>query len=128
PGFMALLSGPDHVFQAINAAYLQLTGHRNLIGKNVREALPEAEGQGFIGLLDHVYRTGETYVGKGIAVDLQRTPDAAVERHYLDFVYQPLTGPDAEVIGIFVQGSDVTDHQRTEAALRESEERFEAIT
>ena len=127
PGFMALLGGPDHVFQAINAAYLQLTGHRNLIGKNVREAVPEAEGQGFLDLLDDVYRNGEAYVGKGIAVDLQRTPDAAVERRYLDFVYQPLTGPDGEVIGIFVQGSDVTDHQRAEAALRESEERFEAI-
>ena len=49
PGFMALLSGPDHVFQAINAAYLQLIGHRNLVGKAVREAVPEAEGQGFLG-------------------------------------------------------------------------------
>jgi PAS domain S-box-containing protein len=127
PGFMALLSGPDHVFQAINAAYLQLIGHRNLIGKRVREAVPEAEGQGFLHLLDQVYRSGEAYVGRGIAVDLQRTPDAAAERRYLDFVYQPLAGANSEVIGIFVEGSDVTDRQRAEAALRESEERFEAI-
>jgi len=127
PGFMALLGGPDHVFQAINASYLQLIGHRNLIGKTVREAVPEAEGQGFLDLLDQVYRNGEAFVGKGIAADLQRTPDAAVERRYLDFVYQPLTGADGEVIGIFVEGSDVTDRQRAEAALRETEERFEAI-
>jgi len=127
PGFMALLSGPDHVFQAINAAYLQLTGHRNLIGKSVREAVPEAEGQGFLDLLDQVYRDGEAYVGRGIPVDLQRTPDATAERRYLDFVYQPLTGPDGKVTGIFVEGSDVTDRERAEAALRESEERFEAI-
>lgn len=127
PGFMALLSGPDHVFQAINAAYLQLIGHRNLIGKSVRDAVPEAEGQGFLDLLDQVYRKGEAYVGRGIAVDLQRTPEAAVERRYLDFVYQPLTGPDREVTGIFVEGYDVTDRRRAEAALRDSEERFEAI-
>ena len=30
----------------------------------VREALPEIAGQRFIGLLDHVYRSGETYVGR----------------------------------------------------------------
>ena len=127
PGFMALLSGPDHVFQSINTAYLQLIGHRNLVGKTVREAVPEAEGQGFLDLLDQVYRNGEAYVGRGIAVDLQRTPSAAIERRYIDFVYQPLTGPDGEVTGIFVEGSDVTDRQRAEVALRESEERFEAI-
>src|SRR3954451_13792102 len=78
PGFMALLSGPDHVFQSTNTAYLQLIGHRNLVGKSVREAVPEAEGQGFLDLLDQVYRNGEAYVGRGIAVDLQRSPGAAV--------------------------------------------------
>ena len=128
PGFMALLSGPDHVFQSINSAYLQLTGHRNLIGKAVREAVPEVEGQGFLDLLDKVYRSGEAYVGRGIAADLQRSPGAPAERRYLDFVYQPLTGPDGEVTGIFVEGSDVTDRHQAETALRESEERFEAIT
>jgi PAS domain S-box-containing protein len=127
PGFMALLGGPDHIFQSINAAYLQLTGHRNLIGKSVREAVPEAEGQGFLALLDQVYKSGEAYVGRGIAAELQRSPGAPVERRYLDFVYQPLTGPDGDVTGIFVEGSDVTDRHRAEAALRESEARFEAI-
>jgi PAS domain S-box-containing protein len=127
PGFMALLGGPDHVFQASNIAYLQLIGHRNIVGKPVREALPEAEGQGFIDLLDEVYRTGTAYVGKGIAVDLERSPGANRERRFLDFVYQPLTGADGKVAGIFVQGSDVTDRQRAETALRDSEERFEAI-
>ena len=58
PGFMALLSGPDHIFQATNTAYLQLIGHRNVIGKGVQTALPEVRGQGFVELLDHVYRTG----------------------------------------------------------------------
>ena len=128
PGFMALLSGPDHVFQAINGAYLQLTGQRNLIGKTVREAVPEVEGQGFIDLLDQVYRSAEAYVGKGIAVGLRRSSDAPVEKRFVDFVYQPLSNADGEVSGIFVQGSDVTDRHRAEAALRESEERFEAIT
>jgi PAS domain S-box-containing protein len=128
PGFMALLSGPDHVFQATNTAYLQLIGHRNLIGKPVRDAVPEAEGQGFLDLLDEVYRSGEAYVGRGIAVELQRLPGAPTELRHLDFVYQPVSDPNGQVTGIFVEGSDVTDRQRAEAALRETEQKFEAIT
>jgi len=128
PGFMALLSGPDHVFQATNAAYLQLIGHRNLIGKPVRDAVPEAEGQGFLDLLDQVYRSGEAYVGRGIGVELQRSPGAPTERRYLDFVYQPISDQNGQTTGIFVEGSDVTDRQRAEVALRDTEQKFEAIT
>jgi PAS domain-containing protein len=52
PGFMCTLRGPDHVFDLVNRAYLQLLGHRDLIGRSVREAVPEVEGQGFFELLD----------------------------------------------------------------------------
>lgn len=127
PGFMALLSGPAHVFRATNAAYSQLVGHRNVIEKPVREALPEVLGQGFCELLDQVYHTGEAYVGRGISVELQPRPGEPLERRYLDFVYQPVTGADGEISGIFVEGSDVTARHKAETALRETEERFEAI-
>ena len=40
---------------------------------------------------------------------LQIAPDQPPETRYLDFVYQPILGPDNAVSGIFVQGSDVTD-------------------
>jgi PAS domain-containing protein len=59
PSFMALLRGRDHVYELMNASYLKLVGHRDLIGRPVREALPEVQGQGFFKLLDHVYATGE---------------------------------------------------------------------
>lgn len=128
PGFMALLAGPEHTFQATNAAYLQLVGHRDVTGQPVREALPELQGQGFFELLDQVYRSGEAYVGAGVVAELQPRPGELAKRRYLDFVYQPVTGANGEVSGIFVEGSDVTDRHNAEAALRETEERLEAIT
>ena len=72
PAFFAVLSGPEYVFEMANGPYLQLIGHRSVLGKSLREAVPEAEGQGFLKLLDGVYRTGEAYVGRGIPIQLAR--------------------------------------------------------
>ena len=68
PSFMALMSEPDHVFELTNTAYQRLIGNRQVIGKSVRDALPELEGQGFFELLDQVYKTGEPYRGQGMKV------------------------------------------------------------
>jgi two-component sensor histidine kinase len=118
PGFMAMLSGPDHVFELANAAYTDLVGPRDYIGRPVREVLPELEGQGLFEALDEAYATGEAFAARGLPVTLQRSASCAAEQHYLDFVYQPITGSDGSISGIFVEGYDVTerkiaaDHQR----------------
>jgi PAS domain S-box-containing protein len=127
PGFMAMLVGPEHVFELTNAAYLQLVGHRDVLGKSVREALPEIEGQGFFELLDRVYATDEPYSGRAMSVTLQRTPGAPVERRFVDLVYQPITDAGGAVTGIFVEGYDVTEQVIAQTDLRESEERNRRI-
>jgi PAS domain S-box-containing protein len=119
PGFMALLRGADHVFELVNPAYMQLVGHRDILGKPVAEALPEAAEQGFIRILDEIYRTGQPFVGRNIEVDLQRSPGAPLERRVVDFVYQPIT-EGSSVAGVFVEGSDITERARAEE-LRETQ-------
>jgi PAS domain S-box-containing protein len=127
PGFVAVLKGPDHVFEMMNGSYLQLVGHRDLAGKPVREALPEVVGQGFISLLDEVYRTGKAFNGRSMTVALQREPGAPAEDRLVDFVYAPITDGEGQVTGIFAEGYDVTDRHQAEEALRESEMRFRLI-
>ena len=127
PGFMAALSGPDHVFTMANAAYLQVVGRENVIGKPVREALPEVVEQGFLDLLNRVYRSGQPFVGRSIRIVLEQDAGGGQDERFLDFVYQPIFDPSGQVSGIFVQGHDVTEQKRTEEALRESEERFRVI-
>jgi PAS domain S-box-containing protein len=117
PGFIAVVNGPRHTFKMANAAYRKLVGHRELLGRTVREALPEVTDQGFIGLLDQVYASGEPFVGRGAKVHLQQNPGARPEVHYLDFVYQPIL-TDGRTTGIFIQGHDVTEARLTEDAIR----------
>lgn len=121
PAFFALLSGPAHIFEMLNGSYQQLIGHRDVLGKTVSEALPEAEEQGFVHLLDEVYRTGKPYSGRGIPVELARSHDQLLERRYLDFVYQPRRNADGSVSGVIVLGVDITDARRSEQLLLQSE-------
>jgi signal transduction histidine kinase len=121
PAFFAVLSGPEHIFEMINGPYQQLIGHRSVLGKSVREAVPEAEGQGFLKLLDRVYGTGEPYVGRGIPIQLTRSPEHPLELRYLDFVYQPRREQDGSVTGIIALGVDVTDSKRSEQLLFQTE-------
>lgn len=51
---MAILRGPEHVFELTNVAYTQLVGHRDVVGRRACDALPEVVDQGFIKLLDEV--------------------------------------------------------------------------
>jgi hypothetical protein len=112
PGFTALLEGPDHRFVMANPAYEALVG-RKVVGKSVREALPEVADQGFIELLDNVAASGDAYTGRAVPVRLVEI--GGEQEKFVDFVYQPISGEDGELIGIFVEGYDVTDHKRAEA-------------
>jgi signal transduction histidine kinase/DNA-binding response OmpR family regulator len=125
PGFMCVLRGPDHVFELMNEAYLQLVGHRDLLGLPIREALPEIEGQGFFELLDEVHRTGKPFVGRNMPVSIQREPGSALVERVLHLVYQPIFEADGSVYGIFAEGYDVTHQVRAEEALRRLNETLE---
>lgn len=126
PGAIAITRGPTHVFDVVNAAYEELTGRTGLVGKPVAEAMPEVVEQGFVRLLDSVFETGETFVGRAVPVILRREGGHDDER-LIDFVYQPMTDSAGKRSGIFVQATDVTEVARAETALRDSEERYEAI-
>ncbi len=121
-GFMAILRGPQHVFEFANAAYMTLVGQRDLLGKPVREALPEIDGQGFYELLDSVYQSGKSFKAADQQLTL-RMADGRPVQAYLDFVYQPILLAGA-VDGIFVQGYDTTERALARQAMERSELRL----
>ena len=117
PGFIAMLSGPEHRFTMVNEAYRTLVADRDVVGQTVAEALPEVVEQGFVSLLDRVYASGEPHIGRGTPVNLQQGPDGVLAERYLNFIYQPIVAGDGATSGIFIQGHDVTEQRETEKAI-----------
>ncbi|WP_454718343.1 sensor histidine kinase [Caulobacter segnis] len=109
PSFVAMLRGPDHVFDFANEAYLRLVGRQDIVGRPLLEALPEIQDQGFAELLDEVMSSGEPFIGREVSVMLAREPGAAPQERFLDFIYQPIVESDGSISGVFVEGSDMTD-------------------
>ncbi|WP_052375073.1 PAS domain-containing protein [Chondromyces apiculatus] len=111
PALIALFRGEEHEFVLANEPYLDSVvgnGDRNIIGKTIREVLPEIAGQGFYELMDKVYQTGETFVGECLPVDLDRSGTGTLERRYYTFHYIAHRGVDDEIIGLIVHAADVT--------------------
>ena len=125
PTFMARLTGPDHRFDLANPSYMRLIGDVEITGRTLVEALPKVAAQGFVDLLDQVYRTGEPYTGIGVRFVSHARPDGAGDERFLDFVYQPIKDATGAVAGIFVVGVDVTDRTRAEERLREQAARLQ---
>ncbi|MGE0406604.1 MAG: PAS domain-containing protein, partial [Candidatus Korobacteraceae bacterium] len=121
PAFIAVVRGPDYVFELANPLYQRLIGDRQVVGLPLREALPELVDQNILPLLDGVYQTGRPFIATDFHVEIEREADRPREELVLDFVYQPMREADGSVSGIIVLGIDVTDRRRTEEALKESQ-------
>ena len=126
PVGMCILKGPDHIYEKTNAFHDKLIGYRVVIGKTVEECFPELKEQGFIELLNDVYRTGETYVGQEQKICFQGQKEGGRDV-YLNFMYQPFRNHHGEVAGIFYFGVDVTEQVLARKKIEASERRYRQI-
>jgi len=108
PALIAIVRGPDYVFEFANPLYHELFRDTELVGRTVLDVVPEAAEQGFIALLDNVYQTGEPFYGKEMRLQLHRRATGKTEEMYFDFVYQPYR-ENGEIVGIFSFAFDVTE-------------------
>jgi signal transduction histidine kinase/DNA-binding response OmpR family regulator len=107
PVAVAVLRGPDLVFDFANPPYLESIGNRDIVGLPLLEALPEIAGQGFDRLLEEVMRTGKPYVGRETTVKLKR--GSVLEDRYFTYIYAPLRALDGRVERVIAIASDVTE-------------------
>ncbi len=122
---LLVMKGPEHRFELVNDAYVRLM-HRqtgeDFIGRCIREALPELEGQGVFEMLDEVYATGVPHIGREERRLFLDSATGEVQENYFDFICKPILGEDGRPIGLMTQGHDVTEYvvARKRAQAREA--------
>jgi PAS domain S-box-containing protein len=102
-----LYIGKELIVQYANDSLIGYWGKDNsVIGKPLKEAVPELEGQPFLGYLDHVYTTGEPYIGIEEKALLQA--HGRLQSFYFNFTYKALRDKQGSIYGIHHMAVDVT--------------------
>jgi PAS domain S-box-containing protein len=129
PAAIAFLRGPDLVFELVNAEYARATGRAEamLVGKPVRQALPELAGQGSLELVEEVYRTGLPSFGNEKLMKLDRQGEGTLENRFFNFAYQPSKDATGQTQGVLVHAVDVTEQVVARQCLEESKHQLSTL-
>lgn len=123
PVATGLYIGREMRIAFVNEAMAYVWGKdKSVIGKTIREALPELDGQPFHQLLDDVFTTGKEYKASADRVDL--VVDNRLQTFYYNFVYYPLRDEDGKVYAILNMAIDVTAQHEATKKVEETEERL----
>ncbi|MFD0427786.1 GAF domain-containing protein [Streptomyces zhihengii] len=104
----ASLAGPAHMLETANTAFFTTIGgpERTRTGLPLGQLMPELAEQGFLTLLDRVYRTGEAYTAREARVILG--VGAGAREGFFDFSYEPRLDTGGNVMGVRVIGVEST--------------------
>ena len=126
PVAIGILKGRNMVVETANASMLEIWGKEaSIMGVPLLEALPEIKGQGFMELLEQVYRSGVTHYGSDTLARLYR--GNKLEEAYFNFVYAPIRNDRSAVSGVMVIATEVTAQVNAKKALEVSEQRFRSL-
>jgi PAS domain S-box-containing protein len=132
PASVAINRGPAHVYELVNPRYQQLFRSRPLLGRPIREAVPELLGQGILEKLDHVYQTGEAHYDLEQETWVDITDSGQPERRFYNVLFHPLRDAQDRVDGLLNFAYDVTDQvlarQQVEHLNQELEARVQQRT
>ena len=108
PAYIAAFEGPEHRYSFFNAGYTRMVGSRPQLGQPLARLQPGVEDQGYLAILDEVYRTGKPFVGQEMPVRLPAA-EAPDTEHYFNFSFLPMLDEHGGVSGILSFAIDVSE-------------------
>ncbi len=108
PAGVAYVTGPDLVFEFANEAYRRYVGTSELIGRPLREALPDLPRQRFHAL-DRAAQHGEPFRSPEPEAWIRRR-GGRLKQTFVERAYQPVPDGAGGVAGVLIYIEDVTSH------------------
>lgn len=127
PSCMGILKGPNHVYELANPLYLKLIDKKDIIGKPVKEVLPELKDQGIFEILDKVYQTGKSFSANEMLIKFDFNGNGELVDMYLNFIYQAHRDNEGVIDGILFFVIDVTEQVLSRKKIELSENRFKTL-
>lgn len=107
PVAIGVLSGRELVVESANARILEVWGKtKDIVGMKLENALPELQGQPFLGILDEVFTTGVAFYAEEIRAMLEHQGE--LKEIFFNVVYQPVAKESGITSDILVVAADVT--------------------
>ena len=122
PATFCIIKGSHHVLEMANDLFREFAGKRTLIGKPLKESLPELVGQHFFEMLDGVFTTGKSFIGREMPLDIHRGTGTSVKGYY-NFIFQPIFNNAKQVEGILIFGYEITEMIEARDKVAEMEQR-----
>ncbi|WP_326982511.1 PAS domain-containing protein [Chryseobacterium sp. MYb264] len=120
---IAIYRSEDLYIELANEPMLKTWGKdASVIGMKLEDAIPELEGQPFIGILKDIFKTGKTYTATEDEVNL--IVDGKLQTFYYNFSYKPLKNSAGEVYAIHNMAVNVTEHVAARKEIQESEKKY----
>ena len=127
PSAIGMFKGENHIYEMANPMHLESIGKTDVIGKTLKEVLPEVVEQGIVDILDHVFQTGESYSGEEILVKIDTGENDKLTDFYINFVYQAYRNGKGEIEGVFFFINDITEQILARKKIEKSEQQYRQI-
>jgi PAS domain S-box-containing protein len=127
PTAVSVCKGKDLRIELANKKSLEIWGKskEEVLSKPVFEVFPELLDQGFDSIINDVVQNGKRFEAKELPVELVR--HGKKETLFINFAYDPLSGPTGEIEGFIATGVDVTELVLARKAADEAYTKFRNV-
>ena len=128
PAAMAILRGPNFVFERVNAEFSSIFFNREIIGQPLVQAIPEfMQRPDLLEKIREVFTTGVSYSIKEIKSILSSDKPFSAPQ-YVDITYKRMNSPDGLPYGIYIFATNVTEKLCARKKIQESEIESRTLT
>lgn len=123
PIAIGVLHHRDLVIESANLKILEVWGKTpEIVGMPLSKALPELQGQPFLGILDDVYTSAKPFYANEIRSLLEHNGE--LKEIFFNVTYQPILNVSGSTSDIMVVAVDVTEQVNSRKQVERSEQHF----